>query len=175
VRLYFKLSLEIEMEKRKSDIDLADLLLNGFTGSEEMSLPMPRFGKVSLKDQQAKPLPKIGINAPNKSELSWADEDYLGIRVFIVEEEGSKGPEICAYVEGIRTELLGKAVSVALHADKGYGSERLTIQLNEPTEDKRGCRGKGSFGATAEVRKQLGENVVLDVFLLEWAKQETQE
>jgi hypothetical protein len=163
--------MEINVEERKNELELADLLLNEFSGSEEMSLPMPRFGKVRLKDQPAKPLPKIGMNAPSESELSWADEEELGLRVFVVEEDGLKGPEVVAYVKGIRPELLGKTVAVSIFADSRPGGLNLRIQLDEPTEDKQGCSGKGSFGAAADIRKRLGEEVVVDVYLLEWPKE----
>jgi hypothetical protein len=46
--------------------------------------------------------------------LSWLDEEELGIRVFIREEQGSAGVEVRAYVEGVRAEVMSEAVSVAL-------------------------------------------------------------
>jgi len=155
------------MDNSKGEANLADL----FPCSQDAPLPMPRFGKVPLQAQQAQFLPAVGHGAASKDDdalsLSWLDEDELGIRVFIREERGPQGIELRAYAEGVRPELLGKAISVALVAEKGDRFKRLTISLDQPTEDKRGCSGKRSFGTAADLRKQLGEKVTLDVFLLE--------
>ncbi len=159
------------MDKRKSEADLADFFLKEFPPSDRHPLPMPRFSKkISLRDQIARPLPGVG-HAANTSDddgsVAWFDDDDLGIRVFIIEEQGARGTEMCADVEGVRPDLLGKMVSVSLMAEKGRGYIGLSVSLDKPSEDKRGCSGKRSFGAAAEIRKELGDMVCIDVFLLE--------
>jgi hypothetical protein len=158
------------LDKNKPEANLGELFLGLFPDSGDVPLPIPRFGKIPLQAQQAQALPAGGSCAAGHEEpfcLSWIDESELGIRVFVREEQGAKGTELWAFAEGIVPDLLGKGVSVALVAAKANQFKRLTVSLDTPTEDNRGCRGKRSFGAVSELRKQLGERVSLDVFLVE--------
>jgi hypothetical protein len=157
------------MDNSQGEANSADLFLDLFPSHEDAPLPMPRFGKEP--PQQAQSLPGVGPRAAGRVDdlfsLSWLDEEELGIRVFIKEEPGAHGIEIRVDAEGVHPELLGKGVSIALVAEKGDRFKRLTVLLDKVTDDKRGCSGNGCFGAAADLRKQLGEKVTLDVFLIE--------
>jgi hypothetical protein len=151
------------MIQNEKDGNLADFFLSAFPPSDEPPLPMPRFSK--LPDQPARTLPEFG--KADDVLHPWFDDEDLGIRVFIIEQQGANGIEICANVEGIRPDLLGKVVSVELMTEKRDRFRGLTIFLDKPNEDNSGCSGKESFGPAADLRKLLGDKVRIDVFLME--------
>src|SRR2546430_903451 len=68
----------------------------------------------------AHPFPAVGTKpdqARTPFSLSWLDKEELGICVFVREQQGPQEAELWVYAEGLRPELLGKAVSVALFGD----------------------------------------------------------
>jgi len=155
------------MAANSAETELASLFSDALLSPEEPPLPMPRFGKVSIQDQQAQSLPVAGGKNLGDFSLSWIDEDELGIRITVLAEQGPKEIEINIYAEGVRPEMLGRSISVPLMADKEDRLRRLTIVLDKAAEDKSRCSGKGCFGTVADLRNRLGERVALDVFLLE--------
>jgi hypothetical protein len=157
------------MEPSKHQDDLANLFQELFPWPDDVPLPTPRFGKVPACAEKAQALP-VGSHCTDKTRLpfslDWPDEE-LGIHVFVREREGPQGVAVWVRADGLRAELLGKAVSVALVSTGRDRFRRLTVPLDQPTNAGQGCTGEGSFGTAAELSGKLGDEVTLDVFLLE--------
>jgi hypothetical protein len=160
------------MDKSRDEIDhtIANLFKEPPEG-ESCSLPMPRFGKTPASAQVAQSLPDAGGTGHENFRLSWVDEEELGVRVFITAGQGPQGMEILVSVEGVRPDLLGHGVSVALLSEKGRESRGMTVHFDQRTTDQRGCTGKGSFGSVDALRKLLGDKVLLDVFVFVYPDQ----
>ncbi len=146
---------------------LDDLFAKLFPCPEGVSLPVVRFG--NAMPPRAQRLPQAGSTMETEKRdpfrLSWQDE-ALGIEVLVVEEEGPQGIEIWASAVGILPELRGKAVSVALQAEKENRFRHVIVPLDKP-EGETNCSGKVCFGSAVELREKLGDAVTIDVFLLD--------
>jgi hypothetical protein len=160
------------MENTHTASNLEDAFEKVFPWPEDVPLPIPRFG--NAQSPQAQFLPPLGPQCGGVVEdrlplaLDWFDEG-LGLCVRVRERDAKEELEIWAYVEGAKSKLLGKAVSVALVSEKGDRFKRITVSL-DTLEGDDGCSGKKCLGTASELHAKLGEKVTVDVLLLEQSR-----
>jgi hypothetical protein len=150
------------------ETNMAALLSEMCPADDAPPLPLPRFGKVPESASVYQALPrecKNGDLEPKTFLLTWIDEEDLGIRVYIRPVKGPNGLELKVEAEGLRPELLGQSLSVAI-AGRMPVLTSIAVHFDRPGTNRCACMGEGSFGSVEALRAKLGDDVEPDVFLL---------
>lgn len=157
----------------KSNPKVADMVEAMCPWPADAPLPTPRFGNPRLP-AQGQALPATGAqcdsSAPRFPLALSCQDDELGYRVDVIEQDGPHGIEIWAHAVATRPGRLGQAISLALGSEDGRAEIRVTIRLDTPAANA-SCTGCANLGTAAALRAALGDRVtVQEVFLLESAR-----